>query len=159
MSLRQQATRELDAWGTFHGPPRTLDIAGPGQRVQCEVTALDMLGCAFQWLTLESTRLAAASIDDLKTISGQLASRLTYLLEPISPIEIDADRCVVQMRSNPPQKDEEKTSYYELVVRRGGEIALCRYTKQPGDARRTIPACVTREVLLRLIDDFVQAAK
>jgi hypothetical protein len=63
------------------------------------------------------------------------------------------------MRSNPPQKDEHQTSYYELVVRRGGEIALCRYVKEPGEARRTVPACVTREVLLRLIGDFELAVK
>ncbi|MBI3466341.1 MAG: hypothetical protein HY000_25295 [Planctomycetes bacterium] len=110
MSLRQQATRELDGWGTFHGPPRMLDIEDSGERVRCELTALDVLGCAFERLSLESPRLAAASIDDLKAISALLAARLTYLLEPISPIEIDADRCVVQLRSNPPQTDEQNTS-------------------------------------------------
>jgi len=154
MSLREQTARELQSWGTFHDAARTLDIEDSGDRVRCELTSLDVLGCAFERLALESGRLATASIDDLKAISTQLASRLTYLLEPISPVEIDADRCIVQMRSNPPQKDEQKTSYYELVVRRGGEIALCRYLKEPGDVRRAVPACVTREVLLRLIGDF-----
>jgi hypothetical protein len=159
MSLKDQAARELQSWGTFHDAARTLDVADAGNRLRSELTALDVLGCAFERLAVESQRLAAASMDDLKAISTQLSSRLTYLLEPISPVEIDADRCVVQMRSNPPHKDEHKTSYYELVVRRGGEIVLCRYVKEPGDARHTVPACVTREVFLRLIGDFELAMK
>jgi hypothetical protein len=61
------------------------------------------------------------------------------------------------MRSKPPQAGEAST-YYELLVRRGGEFSLCRYEKHPGDVRKTIPAHVTREVLLRLIDDFAAVA-
>ena len=83
-----------------------------------------------------------------------LSARLTYLMEPIRPIEIDADACVAQLRSSPPQRDDDGRSYYELTVRRGGEIALCRYRKEPGTVRQQIPATVTREVLLRLADDF-----
>ena len=75
-------------------------------------------------------------------------------MEPISPIEIDAQGCVVQLRSNPPQRDDDGRSYYELLVRRGGEIALARYRKENGDARQPIAATVTREVLLRLVGDF-----
>ena len=91
---------------------------------------------------------------DLERIGNDLASRVTYLMEPIRPIEIDADACVVQMRSTPPQKDDDGRSYYELLVRRGGEIALTRYRKEPGTPRQQIPATVTREVLLRLAGDF-----
>ena len=59
------------------------------------------------------------------------------------------------MRSNPPKKDEQGTSYYELLVRREG-LSLCRWNKQTGDVRVQLPANVTREVLLRLIGDFSQ---
>ena len=83
-----------------------------------------------------------------------LAAKLTYLMEPISPIEIDAHGCLVQLRSNPPQRDDDGRSYYELLVRRGGEITLARYRKENGDARRPIAATVTREVLVRLVGDF-----
>ena len=62
--------------------------------------------------------------------------------------------CVVQLRSNPPQRDDDGRSYYELLVRRGGEIALARYRKENGNARQQIAATVTREVLLRLVGDF-----
>jgi hypothetical protein len=87
-------------------------------------------------------------------MAKDLSARLTYLMEPIRPIEIDADACVAQLRSSPPQRDDDGRSYYELTVRRGGEIALVRYRKEPGAVRQQIPANVTREVLLRLVDDF-----
>lgn len=76
------------------------------------------------------------------------------MMEPIAPIEIDAAACVVQLRSNPPQRDDDGRSYYELIVRRGGEIGLTRYRKENGNARQQIAATVTREVLLRLVGDF-----
>jgi hypothetical protein len=63
----------------------------------------------------------------------------------------------VQLRSNPPQRDDDGRTYYELLVRRGGEIALTRYRKENGAARRPIAATVTREVLLRLVADFSAA--
>jgi hypothetical protein len=75
-------------------------------------------------------------------------------MEPISPIEFDAQGCVVQLRSAPPQRDDDGRSYYELLVRRGGEISLARYRKDNGGSRRQIAATVTREVLVRLAGDF-----
>ena len=42
-------------------------------------------------------------------------------------------------------------------MRRGGEIHLSRYAKQPGQPRQMIAANVTREVLLRLVGDFSAA--
>ena len=84
----------------------------------------------------------------------ELAKRVNYLLEPIAPIELDAQGCTVQMRSNPPQKDDNGWRYYELLIRRGGSIALCRYEKQPGQPRVRVPAVLTHEVVGRLVDDF-----
>jgi hypothetical protein len=72
-------------------------------------------------------------------------------------VEADADRCSIQLRSNPPQKGDDGTSYYELMVRRGGHITLSRYSKKLGQLRQIVPAHVTREVLGRLADDFVAA--
>ena len=64
---------------------------------------------------------------------------------------------VLHNLGNPPQQDDDGTSYYELLVRRGGQLALCRYQKQPLSIRQTIPALVTGEILLRLVDDFAAA--
>jgi hypothetical protein len=111
---------------------------------------------SFNQLRLATAELASADAAKLESIGKALAARLTYLMEPIAPIEIDSAACVVQLRSNPPHRDDDGRSYYELMVRRGGEIALARYRKENGGARQQIAATVTREILLRLVGDFCE---
>ncbi|MBI2825301.1 MAG: hypothetical protein HYX69_11505 [Planctomycetia bacterium] len=131
-----------------------IEAREASQEFTCDLAAIDSLACAFTSFALATDRLAGATPDELKRLGEKLSARLTYLLEPISPVEIDHGECVVQMRSSPPQRDEDRTSYYELVIRRGGALRLCRYAKAPGDVRQIIPAHVTREVFLRLVGDF-----
>ena len=122
--------------------------------LRCEVDQCDPLAVAVYELVLETTELAAVDTAQLQAASQSLCDRVTYLLEPISPIETDADGCVVQMRSSPPQQNDNGRYYYELFLRRGGSITLCRYEKQPGAARNRVAATLTHEVLGRLADDF-----
>lgn len=157
MSLRSRADAILNSLAAFHDEERLLECHDAGHTLRAQLSALDKLGCAFQTFEVRSDALALAGMDRLKLVADALSHRLTYLLEPISPIEIDADQCVVQLRSNPPQKDESGTSYYELLVAAGGRLSLRRYAKTPGNPRMPIPAQVTREVFLRLVDDFAAA--
>ncbi len=158
MALVEQTRTALAAMPTFAGGGHTLAVEHEGLRLSCDLAALDTLACEFTRFALRADKLANASIEELKRISETLAARLTYLLEPISPVEVDSQQCVVQLRSNPPQRDVDRTSYYELLVRRGGELSLCRWIKQPGDVRQALAAQVTREVLLRLVGDFAAVA-
>ena len=96
---------------------------------------------------------STASVAELRKISDDLASRLTYLLEPVGAIEQDADQCIVQMRSQPPAKDDDGTKYYELLVRKG-DLTLCRFQKRPGSVRQRVPAVLTQEVVVRLAGDL-----
>ena len=152
MTLRTQFENELTRLAA--GGAATLDLLEGGRRLTCDLLEHNSLAVAFHSLRLATTELAHAQAVDLERMSKALADRLTYLLEPIRPIEIDADACVVQMRSSPPLHDDDGRSYYELTVRRGGELSLCRYRKEPGTPRQQIPANVTREVLVRLAGDF-----
>jgi hypothetical protein len=158
MTLKSQAQNALTGIAPFAQGSQSLAVADAAGRLTAEIVALDALALAFEHVTVTANALASASIDRLKQVADALSKRLTYLLEPISPIEVDADQCVVQLRSNPPQRDDNGTRYYELLVRRGGEISLRRFQKQPGGVRQAIPAQVTREVFLRLVDDFSAVA-
>jgi hypothetical protein len=159
MTLKAETQSALANLNPAAGLPQTLSLSDAGQRLTAELVALDALALAFDHVTVISDVLAAAPIEQLKKVADSLSKRLTYLLEPISPIEVDADQCIVQLRSNPPQRDDNGTRYYELLVRRGGEVTLRRFQKQPGGARQSIAAQVTREVFLRLVDDFSAAAR
>jgi hypothetical protein len=152
MTLQTQFDQQLTKLGS--GAAATVAVEDAPRQITCDITELDSLAVSFQQLRLATPELASAGATDLERLGKALADRLTYLMEPIAPIELDAQECVVQLRSNPPQRDDDGRSYFELMVRRGGEIALTRYRKENGDARRQIPATVTREVLLRLVGDF-----
>lgn len=159
MNLKTRLQDELNRAAMSAGqsgafPPVALDL--PQGQLICVLTSVDQLACAFERMTFRTPALADASLDQLTAVATALSRRLSYLLEAISPVEIDAESCVVQLRSNPPLKDDEGTSYYELVVRRG-ELELCRYTKESGAARHLVPATVTREVLYRLAQDLATA--
>jgi hypothetical protein len=154
MTLLAQARASLQTATAPFG----LRIEDGPQRLECDFSALDSLACAFTSFVVSADTLTDVSAEQLRRLGEKLSARLTYLLEPINPIEFDREQCVVQLRSNPPERDEDRTSYYELVVRRGGTLSLCRFAKQPGEVRRTIPVNVTREVFFRLVSDFSAAA-
>lgn len=146
---------ELDRLIQQHGGgPCQLAVTTTAGELTAHLESIDQLACSFTSLQLQADRLASATVDQLTAVANDLSARLSYLLEAISPVEIDRDRCIVQLRSSPPEQGDQGTSYYELVVRQGA-IELCRYQKSPGDARQAVPAAVTREVLGRLADDFV----
>jgi hypothetical protein len=157
MTLQERTKLALESLATGLPGARTLVADEGGQRATCQLEALDSIACSFTSLSVASDVLANAAPQQLKQLADRLSKQLTYLLEPISPIEADDEQCVVQMRSNPPHRDSTQTCYYELLVRRGGNISLCRYAKQPGQPRQATAANVTREVLLRLVGDFSAA--
>jgi hypothetical protein len=134
--------------------PQAVAARVPPRSVRCDLSEVTSLAVNVGALTLETSELATAGVDQLEDLSRELSARVNYLLEPIGPVEIDADACTVQMRSMPPQKDDDGRNYYELLVRRGGELSLHRYRKEPGQPRTAIPATLTREVLVRLVGDF-----
>jgi len=156
MTTKQDIERELTRIQNQNGLGR-LEVDAPSGKLDAALVAVDGIGCAFESLTYQTDKLASSTVKDLKKLSDALTAKLNYLMEPISAVELDADSCTVQCRSSPPQQGEDGRSYYELLVRKGGDILLCRYLKQPGQARHTIPAHVTREVLARLGEDFVAA--
>lgn len=152
MTLRDDFLRELQTVvGQMH---QRVAVADGPRTLRCEVDQCDPLAVAVYELMLETSELANVEVAKLQSASQSLCNRVNYLLEPISPVETDADGCIVQMRSNPPQKDESGRFYYELFLRRGGSIALYRYEKQPGAVRTRVAATLTHEVLGRLAEDF-----
>ena len=145
-SLKSQVQVVFESVGNFQSPT-PLTVESGGQKLACEIVALDTLACAFQCFRLESAALATAPLTKLKHVAEDLSRRLTYLLEPITPVELDADQCVVQLRSNPPQKDDNSTTYYELLVKQGGRLSLDRYTKErAGEPQTRADACYARGV-------------
>ena len=152
MSLSTNLLQELQAIAGQVGQSISLS---EGQRtVRCEVDRSEPLAVTLTELSLQTPELANVTLAQLEAASRDLTAHVNYLLEPIAPIETDSEGCTVQMRSNPPQKDDNGYRYYELLLRRGGSASLRRYEKQAGQPRLPVPAVLTHEVVGRLIDDF-----
>jgi hypothetical protein len=134
-----------------------IDLGG-GASLALSLTAVDAFACLVDEIAVRTPKLAGASAERLREIGQALSAKLTYLLEPIRLIETDAEAGEAQLRSSPPQRSETGAAWYEILVRRGGQIALCRYGRDDRQPRRRIPAQLTREVVGRLCDDLVQAA-
>ncbi len=158
MGWRDKIRDKLSGINSFSIGRHALRCPEANQQLAVDLVALDSLACAFERLALSSAALSGASVDRLKKAAEALSARITYLLEPVQPIEVDPEQCTVQLRSVPPQKDDDKTKYYELLVQRSGEISLTRYEHVAGQGRTMIPAQVTREVLSRLVEDFAAVA-
>ena len=152
MTLRQEILSQLPS--TVGKQHQCVTATAASRTVRCEIDQCDQLAMAVYELVLETSELKNVALPKLQAASKALCERLTYLLEPISPIESDAEGCVVQMRSTPPQQREDGRYYYELFLRRGGSVTMHRYEKQPSSIRQRVAATLTHEVLGRLIDDF-----
>ena len=158
MSWKNRLQTELTALAQLGvgsgGDQLRVDV--PVGRIECALVSVDAVGCSFDEVSLVTSQLANHSTDQLKAVSEKLSQQIRYLLEPICPIEIDPAGATVQMRSSPPQQDDDGTKYYELLVRQGG-LSLRRYARAKGQPRQSVSANVTREVLVRLASDFVDA--
>lgn len=155
MPLSQQLESQLNA--TAGSGPAHLVVRDGAEQLDCELSAIDSLGVSVQRLELRSPKLAGLTAEKLREVADDLAARVGYLLEAIAPIEVDEQACSVQMRSTPPHRAENATSYYEVLVKQSS-ISLKRYNKSKREARRAEPYAITREVLLRLADDFAATA-
>ena len=152
-SLVDQLMQQVDA----SGPGATVSSRERGERLVLGLSSYDQLAVAVTELRLETDRLAGASADRVAEVAKLLTDRVSYLLEPLTPVEIDRELAIVQLRSTDPTTEDQVASYYELLVRTGGSITMRRYRKPRGVMREPIDATLTREVLRRLAGDLLAA--
>src|SRR4051794_28795333 len=105
MNLQNQLARELSSIGS--GGATSIRVTDSTHQLSINIAERNSLAISFNDLRIASGALAGADAKRLEQVGKALAARLTYLMEPISPIEFDAGHCVVQLRSNPPQRDDD----------------------------------------------------
>jgi hypothetical protein len=160
MSLHEQITQSLAGLkGTATDVPKTVGwSAGVGPAIEVDFTVVDSLGCAFRELRVSADEFQNGAFDRLQTWAENLCGKVTYLLEHIGPLEADVGAQTVLVRSTPPTRQPEQTTYYEMLVKAPGVLSLRRYSRQAGGAERS--ACdiqITHEVLVKLVHDIVAA--
>ena len=123
--------------------------------VACEFTSIERLGCSFNELNCRINSGKELSEEQIERISDELCKTLSYLEEPIRRIEFDRSERFAMMRSDPPERDESATRYYELNVT-SNLIQLSRFEKATEKRHRQKIACVvTQHIMSRLVGDMV----
>lgn len=160
MLLHEQITQSLTGLkGLASDVPKTVGwSAGGGPTVEVDFTAVDSLGCAFRELRLSAEELKNVPFDRLRAWADELCRKVTYLLEHIGPLEADAEAQTVLIRSTPPTRQPDQTTFYEMLVQAPGRLNLRRYTRTGQNSnRRPCDMQTTHEVLVRLVNDIVAA--
>lgn len=155
MTLREKIRDKLEQLTSV---PATIVVDTEAGHFESDIDQLEQLGCTFRRFQWSSDHLAGASRDRLQKLGDDLSARLNYLMEPIAPLEFDKEGFALQLRSDPPARDDDGSTYYEILARRDGLLSLHRYRKLAGQPRQPIAAQVTREVFLRLVRDFEEAS-
>lgn len=97
MALQQQLESELNRLAALGSGK--FSLAHASGTLECVLSRVDALGVAFHSFVYLTSRLAQAETARLSKIADLLATKLTYLLEPLRVIEIDSHAGAVQMRS------------------------------------------------------------
>jgi hypothetical protein len=156
MSLSKKIAAALDENTRAYVMPCTVSIDDGPNRVTLHLTALDAVGLAFSSLEFATTSRAEWSSEALNEWGTRLSSRMTYLMEPLKVLEIDAGGGEVQLRSQNPTARNAERGYYEMRLFRQGMLRMQRFTFDEATRQRRPSACqLTREVLERLAEDIV----
>lgn len=93
---------------------------------------------------------------DLRAWGDRLAARLTYLMEPLVLLEVDAEAGSAELRSRVPTARGDVRSFYEVRLGRDRSLQLRRIRFDAAARRREPAPCrFTGEVVERLADDLV----
>ena len=156
MSLSRKIAAALDENTKVHAPPCEVAVEEGPHRLSLDLTALDSVGVAFDSLEFAATGRPEWSSDALRAWGDRLAGRVTYLMEPLKVLEVDAAGGEVHIRSQSPTARDDQRSYYEVRLFKQGTLRMERSTFDGASRRRRrIPCQLTREVLERLADDIV----
>jgi hypothetical protein len=127
-----------------------------GSRIELSLTASGHVGLAFSSLRYGRIDPLELSIEALRAWGNRLAARLTYLMEPLIVLEVDAEAGVADLKSQTPTARGESRSFYEVSLQRTGALHLRRIAfDSTTRLRKTVDCQMTREVLERLTDDLV----
>jgi hypothetical protein len=156
MSLSKKIADALDENTSVHVPPCEVLIEEGPHRLTLHLTAVDTVGLAFDSLEFTTTGRPELNTDTLRAWADRLAPRVTYLMEPLKVLEVDAAGGEVHLRSQSPTARDDRRSYYEVRLFRRGALRMERRSFDEADRRRVaVPCRLTREVLERLADDIV----
>ena len=159
MSLRQDLAAELARLNGFlAAAPLSVTVADAGVELCVEFLAVDSMSCQVRRVQMTVPALASKTAAALQAWAQNLCQRISYLLEPLGPLELDLQNQQALIRSTKPSQLPNGAQYYEILLQTGtgGVFTLQRYRTTKGTpGRDAVDMLLTHEVLLKLADDLV----
>lgn len=169
MNLSETIRRGVELHAPFHDHVEQVLASQGGVTVRCSVSGAERLGCALTELELVEPDGAPLTMAELEERVERICAKITYLLEPLRKIEVDANAKVALVRSREPKHlfvepsgdaapAIEHVAYYELLAQANRRVTLQRYRFIPTDRKRApTEILLTNEQLAILVEDLVAA--
>jgi hypothetical protein len=156
MTLSPKIAAALDARSEAGAFPGDVTVTEGPYRLSLRLTAVGPVGLAFDTLDFAVTDHPVWTTEALRTWGDRLAARLTYLMEPLVVLEVDALGGEVELKSQAPTVRGGHRAYYEVRLSQQGTLRLGRIAYDEAERkRRPTPCQMTREMIERLADDLV----
>lgn len=156
MSLSRKIAAAVEGRPAAGALPCAVVVEDGPHRLELELTAAGPVGLAFDRLAFSAAARPELSTEALRGWAERLASRLTYLMEPLIVLEVDAVAGEAELRSKSPTDREGMKAFYEVRLGRDSTLRMGRVVYDEARRRRRPGACqLTVEVLARLTDDLV----
>jgi len=137
----------------------------PEINVKGDLSELDSIGILLNSIEVSKNINEEVNIPEyLKEAAEAIEKRINYLMEPLKIIELDSTTNAVQIRSERPESNDGRLSYYELVLKAGkwfgyrNHVSIHRYSQHPEDEpnRQAVPFPITKKQFQKLIDDLTE---
>jgi hypothetical protein len=156
MSLSQKI---VDALDEAPGPGQVSAESG-GRRLTLDLVSSGSVGLEFTTLRFFAVSPEGWSPQGLASWAEKLATRVTYLMEPLTILEHDQHAGELVLRSQSPTGRAGRNTFFEVRLDREGTLTLRRMSFDDVSRRRLpVPCQMTREVLERLTDDLVESVR
>jgi hypothetical protein len=156
MSLSRKIADALDDQGGTVVTPTVLHAEDGPFQMTIRYDLASPVGLRCQSLDFVAASAANRSLDELRAWAQRLASRASYLMEPLKFVEADALANEVLLRSDGPTPRQGRRAFYELRIQSPGTVRLSRVSFDETSRRREPESFqLTREALERLVDDLV----
>lgn len=159
MSLSRKIAAEVADLVGSHAPSPCARAEEGTHRIEVPVSLATAVGVECMGFDFTVADGVERSLEELKGWGGRLASRITYLMEPLAVLEADPVGGEVVLRSKAPTVRNGRRSYYEIHLRKSGLLRFDRVAFDEATRSRHQASCqFTNEVLERLVDDLVEAS-
>lgn len=156
--LGRELRTHLDARAPFADHVESIVLDAAGLLARIDVAGAERLSCEVERLEVAPREPGRWSAGELRDRANRLCGKVTYLLEPLAPIEIDPLGARALVRSRSPRLKQDGLDYFELLATGDRKLSMRRFHYDADRrVRDAVPFALTNEQLECLVVDLADA--